>query len=86
MAVALTLLAVITGFVLLLINGASFSNKFSTIMRATRGGHIDMLVMAQETSGADPLDEGLAKAKIWIAAQGGVGAMEEDREGLTSAG
>lgn len=85
-AIALTLLAVITGFVLLLINGASYSNKFSTIMRATRGGHIDMLVMAQETSGADPLDEGLAKAKIWIGAQGGAGGVEEDREGLTSAG
>jgi hypothetical protein len=45
-------------------NGASYSNKFSTILRATRGQNLEELVALNDQKGAGPLPSYLAKARI----------------------
>jgi len=65
-AVVVSIFVVITGLVLVVLNGASYSNKFSTVLRTTRGSDIDKLVENNDRTGIDPLPEELGKARIWI--------------------
>jgi hypothetical protein len=44
----------------------SYSNYFSTIMRATRGEYIDSLVRPSDKDGKDPLPDYLANAKLKV--------------------
>jgi hypothetical protein len=83
-AIILTFLAVIAGYVLLFINGAAYTNKFSTIMRTTRGADIDVLIAVQEMTGADPINERLAKARICVGALNrGTVELTDYQESLT---
>jgi len=44
----------------------SYSNYFSTIMRATRGEYVDSLVRQSDKDGKDPLPDYLANAKLKV--------------------
>lgn len=43
------------GYLAMMKNGLSYTNNFSTILRATRGEDLDTLVADGEVNGADPL-------------------------------
>jgi hypothetical protein len=64
LALGFALIAVVAGCVSIWYNGASYSNRFSTILRATRGQNIEELVALNDRAGADPLPKYLAKARI----------------------
>lgn len=57
-------LAVIAGCSSIYHNGASYSYRFSTIVRTTRGQKMEELVALDDRNGADPLPKYLAKARI----------------------
>jgi len=63
-ALSLTLLASLTGCLAIFFNRASYTNKFSTIMRTTAG--FEYLVHEKDRTGADPLPKHLARARIHI--------------------
>lgn len=66
LALGFAFLAAIAGCVSIYHNGASYSNKFSTIIRTTRGQKIEELVAADDRDGSDPLPKYLAKARIML--------------------
>jgi len=61
-ALGLTLLASLAGCIAIFCNRASYTNRFSTIMRSTAG--FEDLVHLQDRTGADPLPKYLAKSRI----------------------
>jgi hypothetical protein len=63
-ALSLTLLASLAGCFAIFFNRASYTNKFSTIMRTTAG--FEYLVHENDRTGADPLPKHLAKSRIHI--------------------
>lgn len=63
-ALGLSLLACIFGGASIFMSQASYSNKFSTTMRATRGSRIEDLIQHKDRSGEDPLPEYLTGARI----------------------
>jgi hypothetical protein len=63
-ALSLTLLASLAGCLAIFFNRASYTNKFSTIMRTTAG--FEYLVHENDRTGADPLPKHLAKSRIHI--------------------
>jgi hypothetical protein len=63
-ALSLTLLASLAGCLAIFFNRASYTNKFSTIMRTTAG--FEHLVYETDRTGADPLPKHLAKSRIHI--------------------
>lgn len=63
-ALGLSLCACIIGCISVWHNNVSYSNKFSTILRTTRGEGIETLVAPGDRSGADPLPKYLKKARI----------------------
>jgi len=78
-ALGLTLLASVAGCLAIFFNRASYTNKFSTIMRTTAG--FEYLVHERDRTGADPLPKHLAKARIHIGhREGGVGEMRSSSE------
>lgn len=64
LALGFAFLAVVAGCVSIHHNGASYSNKFSTIIRTTRGQEMEDLVASDDRDGADPLPKYLANARI----------------------
>jgi hypothetical protein len=74
-ALSLTLLASLAGCLAIFFNRASYTNKFSTIMRTTAG--FEYLVHETDRTGADPLPRHLAKVRIHIGRR--EGAAEEMR-------
>ncbi|KIW03075.1 uncharacterized protein PV09_05721 [Verruconis gallopava] len=52
------------GFWALLVNGVSYSQSFSTIVRTTRYAHMDSEIQAKDVVGADPTPTYIKKAKI----------------------
>jgi hypothetical protein len=81
-ALSLTLLASLAGCLAIFFNRASYTNKFSTIMRTTAG--FEDLVHETDRTGADPLPKHLAKARIHIGRR--EGAAEEMRSSSDVAG
>jgi hypothetical protein len=81
-ALSLTLLASVAGCLAIFFNRASYTNKFSTIMRTTAG--FEDLVHETDRTGADPLPKHLAKARIHLGRR--EGAAEEMRSSLEVAG
>jgi hypothetical protein len=64
LAVSFALLAGIAGCISILSNGASYSNRFSTVLRTTRGQELEELVAHNDRTGVDPLPKHLEKARI----------------------
>lgn len=73
-ALGLTLLASLAGCTAIFFNRASYTNKFSTIMRTTAG--FEDLVHENDRTGADPLPKHLARARIDLGRREGVAANE----------
>ena len=48
----------------MLLNGASYSNNFSTVFRAARGADISVEVEDEDLGGKDPLPKYLTEAQI----------------------
>lgn len=70
LALSLALLASIAGCAFILLNGASYSNRFSTILRTTRGPDLDSLIVGTHRDGTDPLPGLLANAYIQLGEDG----------------
>ncbi|KAI9667817.1 MAG: hypothetical protein M1821_000636 [Bathelium mastoideum] len=66
LAAGFSIIATIVGFVLLFINGESFSNCCSAIVRITRSSQIAEAMNAEDISGADPLSKHFAKTKLFM--------------------
>jgi hypothetical protein len=64
LALGFALIAVVAGCASIWYNGACYSNRFSTIFRATRGQNMEELVALNDRTGADPLPKYLAEARI----------------------
>jgi hypothetical protein len=64
LAVSFALLAGIAGCTSIYSNGASYSNRFSTVLRTTRGQELEELVLHNDRTGFDPLPKHLEKARI----------------------
>jgi hypothetical protein len=76
LALGLSLLACIVGWVSIINNNASYSNRFSTVLRALSGGSVTSLVAPEDYK--DPLPGYLAKARIDLSQ--GMSVQEGDRE------
>ena len=59
-----TVVSAIIGCVAMKRNGASYSNRFSTIVRATRGPAFDEVVQEADRRGQDPLPTRIAEQKV----------------------
>jgi hypothetical protein len=64
LAVGFALIAGIVGCASILSNGASYSNKFSTVLRTTRGQELEELIAYNDRTGVDPLPKHLEKSRI----------------------
>jgi hypothetical protein len=64
LAVSFALIAGVAGCVSILSNGASYSNRFSTVLRTTRGQELEELVVHNDRTGVDPLPKHLEKSRI----------------------
>ena len=64
LAVSFALLAGVAGCISIYYTGASYSNKFSTVLRTTRGQELEELVVQNDRTGVDPLPKRLAKTRI----------------------
>lgn len=68
LAILFTLLAAVAGMAALIINGASYSDNFSTIVRISRTAELSVEVMDYDGSGHDPLPTYLKHARIDLGA------------------
>jgi hypothetical protein len=66
LAMVLSLVAAVAGIIVILRSGVSYSNRFSTVPRTTRGEHLDQLVGAEDRQGNEPLSKHIARATIRI--------------------
>jgi hypothetical protein len=64
LALGLSLLACIVGWVSVINNNASYSNRFSTVLRVFSRGNAIGFVAPEDCKGTDPLPRYLAKARI----------------------
>jgi hypothetical protein len=64
LAVSFALAAGVAGCISIYCNGASYSNRFSTVLRTTRGQELEELVAHNDRTGVDPLPKHLAKSRI----------------------
>lgn len=64
LAIGFALVAKVAGCVSIYCNGASYSNKFSTVLRTTSGQELEELVASKDRSGVDPLPKSLAERRI----------------------
>lgn len=64
LAVGTTALIAASGLGAILANHASFSNKFSTVLRLSRGAHISCEINQKDLSGRDPLPDYAKKATV----------------------
>lgn len=58
--------AVALGVAALLSNGASYSNNFTTVLRATHQATMSVTMLEKDADPADPLPDYLAKAQITL--------------------
>ena len=63
-AMSITIVSVIIGISAIFLNDGSYSNAFSTILRATRTAELNVKVEESDLDGKDPLPEYLAKALV----------------------
>lgn len=63
-AVFLAVLAILLGFVTMLLSGASYSNSFSTIFLAVQGATVSEKIGDHDMAGEDPLPKRLATAQV----------------------
>jgi hypothetical protein len=81
-ALFLTLLASIAGCVAIFFNGASYTYKFSTVLRTTAG--LRELVAKKDRTGADPLPKYLSRTRVDLG-RGDEGSLElRERSGSRS--
>jgi hypothetical protein len=64
LALGFALIAGIAGCASILSNGASYSNRFSTVLRTTRGQELEELIAHNDRTGVDPLPKHLEKSRI----------------------
>ena len=64
LAVSFALVAGVAGCVSICCNSASYSNRFSTVLRTTRGQELEGVVAHNDRTGIDPLPRYLAKTRI----------------------
>jgi hypothetical protein len=69
LAIGSALLAVLMGLGAILRNKASYSEKFTTVMRTTSGEYTSVPIMACDRGGVDPLPEYIAKAQLQLSSQ-----------------
>ncbi|KAL3478958.1 hypothetical protein BJX99DRAFT_93954 [Aspergillus californicus] len=70
-AVFVSLLCIIAGILTMWDNGITFTDSFSTILRATRNKKFDEIVPDDSTTGADPPPESLSNTRVqWMPASG----------------
>lgn len=67
-------MAVGVGFVAVILNGASYKNNFSTILRFSRTAGLSKEVKKSEGDGAEPLPPHLANSRVII----GVATSKQD--------
>ena len=58
------MLAVAAGMFVVLLSGASYSDKFSTIVRVSRRARLSVDIASQDKSGCDPLPLYLENARL----------------------
>lgn len=63
-AIGMTTVCLAVGFIAILINGASYSDNFSTIFRAARGADLSKEVRSEDCDGKDPLPAYLEETKV----------------------
>lgn len=66
LALALTLLVVGAGCVNVVNAGATYSNRFSTVLRTTRGAELDTLVTTEHRGGEDPAPRAVRQARLGV--------------------
>lgn len=84
LAVGLSLIASVAGCISIYCAGASYSNRFSTVLRTTRGQSLDELVALNDRGGKDPLPNYLAKSRVNL--MSGQNALESDDDAHQLAG
>jgi hypothetical protein len=81
LAIAFTIVAVGVGFVAIVLNGASYKNSFSTVLRVSRTAVLSKEVKESEGDGTEPLPPHLANSRVVIgvaaAKQHSVSASEQ---------
>jgi hypothetical protein len=55
---------VVMGMIALLLNGASYSHNFSTVLRVARGAELSEELRDEDLKGEDPLPKHLADAQV----------------------
>jgi len=73
LALVLTLLVVGVGCAHVVNAGATYSNRFSTVLRTTRGAELDALIEAQYRGGEEPVSCAVRRARL------GVGSSRDAR-------
>jgi hypothetical protein len=82
-ALAASLLAVAVGLASIVTTGASYSNRFSTIVRASRDQYLPITIEEKDRRGRDPLPKYIGKARFAVEGAGagkesiGEGSSEE---------
>jgi hypothetical protein len=74
------LLAAFAGFTSIMMNGAGFSNDFSTILRASRTAKLSEEVRLGDADGKDPLPKYLSRATVAFVS--GTFSAPEKRHGI----
>lgn len=68
-AILLTAIAVIVGFIAILLNGASYRDEFSTVFRVAKGAEIKPGdIQDEDLDGKDPMPKYLSKVKVYLRA------------------
>jgi len=76
---AITAVLVAFGIAVVVGSNGSYSNYFSTVMRATRGQYVDSLMEPLDMDGKDPLPDYLADAKLKLQDQSSGGFADYNR-------
>lgn len=84
-ALAMAGIAVMIGSIHLITDGASYSNRFSTVLRTTRQEQLDHLIGPADREGQDPIPQHLAKWRLRVG-QGDHGQPDEMAMELLSNG
>jgi hypothetical protein len=63
-AILLSAIVVLVGLVCMWLNGACYSNRFSTLLRVARGAEISVPIFGEDLSGRDPLPGYLSRARV----------------------
>lgn len=75
LSIFFALLGVIAGFIALWLNGASYSDSFSTVLRVSRTAELSVDVQRKDGMGSDPLPRYLENARLDL-----IGSATHSRE------